>query len=100
MCCVSFVWSSVAANDYLWHKLIQSFQCSASKILRETIETECVLLQVFRRFQWMFVRLEVELRKIQALSPELVTLVPPAHAPVHSKVDVQHILATAPSEAI
>lgn len=48
----------------------------------------------------MFVRLEVELRKIQAAEPEMGPLVPPAHAPIHSKVDVQHILATAPSEAI
>ena len=29
-----------------------------------------------RRFQWLFVRIEVELRKIQAHRPELGTLVP------------------------
>jgi len=56
--------------------------------------------QVFRRFQWMFVRLEVELRKVQSQQPDLAPLVPPAHAPIRSKVDVQHILASAPSEAI
>lgn len=31
-----------------------------------------------RRFQWLFVRIEVELRKIQAYRPELGVLVPPA----------------------
>lgn len=31
-----------------------------------------------RRFQWLFVRIEVELRKIQGQRPELGTLVPQA----------------------
>ena len=34
------------------------------------------LLEVFRRFQWMFVRIEVELRKLQHNQPELGQLVP------------------------
>lgn len=42
-----------------------------------------VLLEVVRRFQWMFVRVEVELRKLQAARPELGTLVPP-QAPTRS----------------
>ena len=42
----------------------------------------------------MFVRLEVELRKVQVQRPELGPLVPPAHAPIHSKVDVEHLLST------
>jgi hypothetical protein len=35
-----------------------------------------VLAEAFRRFQWMFVRVEVELRKLQAARPELGQLVP------------------------
>jgi len=35
-----------------------------------------VIMEAFRRFQWVFVRVEVELRKIQASHPELGTLVP------------------------
>jgi hypothetical protein len=41
-----------------------------------------------RRFQWLFVRIEVELRKIQAYRPEVGVLVPmagqrlPLHAPM------------------
>lgn len=31
-----------------------------------------------RRFQWLFVRIEVELRKLQGQRPELGVLVPPA----------------------
>lgn len=34
------------------------------------------LFEVFRRFQWIFVRIEVELRKIQAAKPELGQLIP------------------------
>lgn len=34
-----------------------------------------VILEAFRRFQWLFVRVEVELRKIQARRPELGSLV-------------------------
>lgn len=34
------------------------------------------LLEVFRRFQWAFVRLEHELRKIQHAHPDLHPLVP------------------------
>ena len=60
-------------------------------------EDALVLWQVFRRFQWLFVRLEVELRKIQAQRADMQQLVPPAYAPAHSKVDVQHILDPAPS---
>ncbi|GAB4823276.1 hypothetical protein N2152v2_010322 [Parachlorella kessleri] len=37
-----------------------------------------VVLECFRRFQWLFVRIEVELRKIQAYRPEVGILVPPA----------------------
>ena len=37
-----------------------------------------VILEAFRRFQWVFVRVEVEMRKIQASHPELGTLVPGA----------------------
>lgn len=36
-----------------------------------------------RRFQWLFVRVEVELRKIQAHRPELGTLVPAAPREAH-----------------
>lgn len=35
-----------------------------------------VLLEAVRRFQWIFVRVEVELRKIQAARPEVGQLVP------------------------
>lgn len=35
-----------------------------------------------RRFQWLFVRIEVELRKLQAYKPELGVLVPLAGHPV------------------
>lgn len=35
-----------------------------------------VLLEAFRRFQWIFVRVEVEMRKMQTLHPEMGTLVP------------------------
>ena len=34
------------------------------------------LLEVFRRFQWIFVRIEVELRKLQVSKPELGQLIP------------------------
>lgn len=38
-----------------------------------------------RRFQWLFVRIEVELRKLQGQRPELGVLVPPAgHAAGHA----------------
>lgn len=37
-----------------------------------------------RRFQWLFVRIEVELRKIQAHRPELGTLVPAAPREAHA----------------
>lgn len=36
-----------------------------------------VLAEALRRFQWMFVRVEVELRKLQHARPELGQLVPP-----------------------
>eukprot|EP00887_Chlorella_sp_A99_P006633 scaffold3.g6633.t1 len=42
-----------------------------------------VVGEAFRRFQWVFVRIEVELRKIQAHRPELGVLVPPAGQPLH-----------------
>lgn len=37
------------------------------------------MLEAFRRFQWSFVRIEVELRKLQHQRPELGKLVPPAN---------------------
>lgn len=36
------------------------------------------LLEIYRRFQWAFVRLENELRKVQHKSPDLIPLVPNA----------------------
>ncbi|KAK9813520.1 hypothetical protein WJX73_004163 [Symbiochloris irregularis] len=45
------------------------------------------LLEVIRRFQWMFVRVEVELRKIQAHKPEHGQLVPPPPPPAAEKED-------------
>lgn len=36
-----------------------------------------VLAEAFRRFQWLFVRIEVELRKVQAQQPMFGQLVPP-----------------------
>lgn len=34
-------------------------------------------MQAFRRFQWLPVRVEVELRKLQDARPELGQLIPP-----------------------
>lgn len=48
-----------------------------------------VILEVFRRFQWLFVRIEVELRKIQAVRPEGGQLVP-AVAGGHSLGHTHH----------
>ncbi|PRW59731.1 SPX and EXS domain-containing 1-like isoform X1 [Chlorella sorokiniana] len=49
------------------------------------VVTLMVLVEAFRRFQWLFVRIEVELRKIQAQRPEVGVLVPaaPPAYPVH-----------------
>lgn len=46
--------------------------------LRQNLLTVLIftLLEVFRRFQWMFVRIEVELRKLQVSKPEVGQLVP------------------------
>lgn len=46
--------------------------------LRQNLLTVLIftLLEVFRRFQWIFVRIEVELRKLQVAKPELGQLVP------------------------
>ena len=49
------------------------------------------LLEVFRRFQWYFVRLEVELRKLQAANSELGQLVP---ASAHSHGRAVPVAAT------
>lgn len=38
-----------------------------------------------RRFQWLFVRIEVELRKIQAYRPEVGVLVPLAGHPLPAR---------------
>ena len=46
-------------------------------------------MQAFRRFQWLFVRIEVELRKIQAQRPELGVLVPLAGQALHPHEDPQ-----------
>ena len=39
-------------------------------------DSTCPFLQAFRRFQWVPVRVEVELRKLQQQKPELGQLVP------------------------
>ena len=46
--------------------------------LRQNLLTVLIftLLEVFRRFQWIFVRIEVELRKLQVSKPEVGQLVP------------------------
>lgn len=46
--------------------------------LRQNLLTVLIftLLEVFRRFQWIFVRIEVELRKLQVSKPEIGQLVP------------------------
>lgn len=46
--------------------------------LRQNLLTVLIftLLEVFRRFQWIFVRIEVELRKLQISRPELGQLIP------------------------
>lgn len=46
--------------------------------LRQNLLTVLIftLLEVFRRFQWIFVRIEVELRKLQVSKPEAGQLVP------------------------
>lgn len=46
--------------------------------LRQNLLTVLIftLMEVFRRFQWIFVRIEVELRKLQVAKPELGQLVP------------------------
>ena len=46
--------------------------------LRQNLLTVLIftLLEVLRRFQWIFVRIEVELRKLQVNKPELGQLVP------------------------
>jgi len=48
--------------------------------LRQNLLTVLIftLLEVFRRFQWIFVRIEVELRKLQTNRPELGQLIPAA----------------------
>lgn len=42
------------------------------------------LAEAFRRFQWLFVRIEVELRKIQAYRPDLGVLVPTVGYAAHA----------------
>lgn len=46
--------------------------------LRQNLLTVLIftLFEVFRRFQWIFVRIEVELRKLQIAKPELGPLIP------------------------
>lgn len=46
--------------------------------LRQNLLTVLIftLFEVFRRFQWIFVRIEVELRKLQVAKPELGQLIP------------------------
>ncbi|KAI3436190.1 hypothetical protein D9Q98_002245 [Chlorella vulgaris] len=43
-----------------------------------------VLAEAFRRFQWLFVRIEVELRKIQGFRPDLGVLVPSVGYAAHA----------------
>eukprot|EP00889_Picochlorum_renovo_P002646 jgi/Picre1/29676/NNA_005059.t1 len=50
-----------------------------------------VLLEAFRRFQWIFIRIEVELRKLQKLQPELGVLVPS-----RGNARKQHVSITSP----
>ena len=50
-----------------------------------------VLLEAFRRFQWIFIRVEVELRKLQRLHPELGVLVPG-----RGNARKQHVSITSP----
>lgn len=45
-----------------------------------------LLMMIYRRAQWAFVRVEVELRKLQQQRPELGRLVP-AVAPYHVVAD-------------
>jgi hypothetical protein len=45
----------------------------------------CGLPQAFRRFQWVPVRVEVELRKLQHARPELGQLVPAAPPEAHRR---------------
>lgn len=71
----AYVWlmASNAVLRLAWlHKLVPSLAASQGAGL-------CfVLLEVYRRAQWAPVRVEVELRKLQAAQPELGRLVPPA----------------------
>jgi len=48
-------------------------------------------LEAFRRFQWIFIRVEVELRKLQRLHPELGVLVPG-----RGNARKQHVSITSP----
>lgn len=43
-----------------------------------------VIAEAFRRFQWLFVRIEVELRKLQAHRPDLGVLVPTVGYAAHA----------------
>ena len=52
------------------------------------------LLEAFRRFQWLFVRIEVELRKLQSAHPELGQLVP---ASSHSSGPGSRVPSAGPS---
>ena len=82
-------------NDLLYPRMLYIYLMVSNLLLARFLDLQALphlrdnhltvlcftLLEVFRRFQWMFVRIEVELRKLQTAQPELGQLVP---APVHS----------------
>ncbi|KDD71451.1 hypothetical protein H632_c4997p0, partial [Helicosporidium sp. ATCC 50920] len=60
-------------------------------------------LEALRRFQWIFVRVEVELRKIQAARPDLGPLLPgvePGSSPKHALSSAGHHNAVHTPKAI
>ena len=76
-------WYLIASNAML--RLSWTYKLSPHLRRNHTTVLMIVLAEAFRRFQWIFVRVEVELRKIQAARGDDVgQLVPPVLASVTS----------------
>lgn len=65
----------VVSNLFLRHAWMLKFSATARASL--LVMAFVPILEAYRRYQWAFVRIEAELRKIQVAKPEIGRLVPP-----------------------
>lgn len=80
-------WYLMASNAIL--RLSWIYKLSPHLRRNHTVVFVIVLAEAFRRFQWLFVRIEVELRKIQESRPDLGKLVPPPTPSVPAEIPLE-----------